>query len=78
MTTLNKLHPAIDIYTKDDAIESAACLVKLDFSRCGVPDLYGALKRFNKRFSSISQDVTDPVSPLTSNPFIEPLLPSLP
>lgn len=67
MTSIIKLPPALNICSKPDAIDSAAGNVKLDFISCGVTDLYVALKRFDRRFSNISQDVTDPVRPLASN-----------
>ena len=73
MDSLIKLHPTLDIFSKKGAIESPVSLVKLDFTSCGVSDLYTALRRFDKRFSSIWQDVTDPVSSLAQNFSIEAL-----
>ena len=52
----------LDIFSKKCAIDSAAGHAQLDFTRCGVSALYTALKRFDKRFSRVFQDVTDPVS----------------
>ena len=53
----------LNIISKKGATDPAAGLAKLDFTCCGVPTLYAALKRFDRRFSRIYQDVTDPVSP---------------
>lgn len=64
MTTITKLPPDHNIVSKLDATGSAAGNVKLDFIPREVTDLYIAFKRFNKRFSNISQDITDPVRPL--------------
>ena len=64
MSTLIKLHPSLDIFSKRDAIEPGAGLAKMDIICYNAPDLYNALLRFCKRFPNITQDVTDPVSPL--------------
>ena len=64
MTTITKLPPDLNIVSKLDATGSAAGNVKLDFIPCEVTDLYIALRQFKKRFSNISQDITDPVRPL--------------
>lgn len=66
MSTTIKLPPSLNIFAEQDAVEFTAGRVKLDFMISGVSDLYVALKRFDKRFSNISQDVTDPVRPLDS------------
>jgi hypothetical protein len=67
MNSLIKSPPGLNIFSKQGATKSAAGPVKLDFTRCSVSGLYAALKSFEKRFSGISQDVTDPVSPSTSS-----------
>ena len=53
MSNIVKLPPSLNIFSKQGPVAGH-----------GVSDLYVALKRFNKRFSNISQDVTDPVRPL--------------
>ena len=67
MSTLIQRSPGLNI-SQPGATSSVAGPTKLDFTRCTVANLYAALRRFDKRFSSTSQDVNDPVSRVASIP----------
>ena len=58
MATNIKLPPDFNICSNQDAIDSAT-------KPRDVTYLYRALQKFDGRFSKISQDVTDPVRPLS-------------
>lgn len=73
-TTIIKLPPPLNLFSKQDDGEPGAGRVKLDFVVSGVSDLYVALKCFDKRFSNIWQDVTDPVRPSISSLSIDALV----